>query len=89
MVPRDDGRARRVGLPVDFRLRADEIEVDIRLRRHGDRWTAVTEAVGDREIGLSGTPRGPLTAAVSRLRPRAAAALLADLELLDVSLRLV
>lgn len=72
---------------VQFALRAPSLDfwVDVHLRNFDGRWLAVAEIAGEPELGLGTTAREALSAALSCLGPRAAAALLADPQLLRVS----
>ncbi len=74
-------------LSLEFRLSAPSLDfcVDVRLRKVGGRWIAVADIAGEHELGLGATARTALTAALSSLPGAAAAALLADPELFDVS----
>ena len=65
---------------MQFRLSAPELDlsVDVRLRSFGERWIAVAEIAGDRELGLGATAREALTAALASLGEAASVALLAD-----------
>ena len=75
---------------VEFRLASDELGIDvaIRLRQLDGRWLAVAEFDKDPEVGIGGTPRAALSAALSSLGRRAATALMADPQLFGVSARL-
>ena len=75
---------------VEFRLASDELGIDvaIRLRQIDGRWLAVAEFDRDPEVGIGGTPRAALSAALSSLGRRAATALMADPQLFGVSARL-
>lgn len=61
------------------------IEVAIRLRQLEGRWLAVAEFGGQPEVGIGGTPRAALTAALATLGERTAAALMADPQLFGLS----
>ena len=73
-----------------FRLQADRTgaQADIALRNAGDRWIAVAETSRGHATGIGPTARTAMTASLGRLGPAAVAELLADLRLLDVSVRL-
>ena len=75
---------------VEFRLSSDELRIDvaIRLRELDGRWLAVADFDRDPEVGIGGTPRAALSAALSSLGRRAATALMADPQLFGVSARL-
>ena len=75
---------------VDFRLASDELAIDvaIRLRQLDGRWVAVADFGRDPEVGIGGTPRAALSAALSSLGRRTAATLMADPQLFGVSARL-
>ncbi|HET7646304.1 MAG TPA: hypothetical protein VFM03_07440 [Candidatus Limnocylindria bacterium] len=62
------------------------IEVGIRLRQLDGRWLAVADFGGEPEVGIGATPRTALAAALATLPERAAAVLMADPQLLGVSL---
>ncbi len=72
---------------VNARLASEELglDVEIRLRQLGDRWLAVAEFGGEPEVGIGGSPRAALAASLATLGERAAATLMADPELLGVS----
>ena len=72
---------------VNVRLGSSElgIEVEIRLRQLGDRWLSVAEFGGEPEVGIGASPRTALAASLVTLGERAAAALMADPQLLGVS----
>lgn len=74
-------------ISVNTRLVAEGlgIEVDLRLRELDGRWLAVAELDGQPEVGIGGTPRAALTAALATLGERAATALMADPQLFAVS----
>jgi hypothetical protein len=59
--------------------------VGVELRAFGERWVAAAEFATGREIGVGADPRAAVTASLGRLRPRARAEMLADLNLLEVS----
>ena len=74
---------------VQFRLGpASDAVVDVHLRSSRGRWLAVADTGGRREIGLGRTAREALVASLTSLGPRAAAELLTDLRMLDVSRQL-
>jgi hypothetical protein len=62
------------------------IEAEIRLRQLDGRWLAVADFAGEPEVGIGGTPRAALAAALASLGERAAAALMADPALIGVSI---
>jgi hypothetical protein len=70
----------------NFRLTTTDLDfwVDVRLRSVDDRWIAVAEISGDHEIGLGGSAPEALGSALASLGEEAAAALLADPQLLGV-----
>lgn len=72
---------------VNARLSSQElgIEVEIRLRDLEGRWLAVANYGGDPEVGIGATPRAALAAALATLGERATAVLMADPQLLGVS----
>lgn len=75
---------------VRARLSAEGIglEVEIRVRELDGRWLAVAEIDGEPEVGIGPTPREALAAALASLGQRAASALMADPQLLGVSVAL-
>jgi hypothetical protein len=79
--------ARPTLVSVNFRLTAPDLDfwVDVRLCSFGDRWMAVADIGGDPEVGLGATARLALAGSLTYLGDRAAAALLADPQLLAVS----
>lgn len=72
---------------IDFRLGSEQLglDVSVRLRRLDGRWLAVAEIDGEPEVGIGGSARVALTAALESLGKRAATALLADPQLFGVS----
>lgn len=72
---------------VNFRIGAPNLDfyVDVRLRNFGGRWLAVADIAGEHEVGLGSSPREALAASLSSLGATAAAALLADPQLIGVS----
>ena len=64
------------------------VEAEVRLRRAGGRWIAVSEAHGREVTGIGPTARDAVVASLSWLGPLALSELLADLRLLDVSRQL-
>ena len=73
---------------VNARLASAELDLDveIRLRQLDGRWLAVAEFGEEPEVGIGATPRAALAAALATLGKRAAAVLMADPQLLGVSL---
>ena len=73
---------------INTRLSSDELglDIEIRLRQLDGRWLAVADFGGEPEVGIGATPRIALAAAFASLGDRAAAALMADPQLLGVSL---
>ena len=72
---------------INTRLSSEELGLDleIRLRQLDGRWLAVADFGGQPEVGIGGTPRVALAAALATLGERAAAILMADPQLLGVS----
>ena len=72
---------------VNARLASAELglDVEIRLRQLDGRWLAVADFGGEPEVGIGATPRVALAAAFATLGERAAAALMADPQLLGLS----
>jgi microcystin degradation protein MlrC len=72
---------------VNFHLASPELglDVEVRLRELDGRWLAVADFGGKPEVGIGGSARAALTAALDTLGPRAAAALMADPQLFGVS----
>ena len=64
------------------------LDVGIRLRELNGRWLAVADFGGEPEVGIGATPRVALAAALGTLGERAAAVLMADPQLLGVSLEI-
>ena len=62
--------------------------VSVRLRRTGERWVAQLEG-SSTGVGIGGSPRSALQAALEPLGSRVAAMLLADLGLLEPSVRVI
>lgn len=75
---------------VNTRLSAPDLglDVEIRLRQLDGRWLAVADFGGEPEVGIGATARVALAAALATLGERAAAILMADPQLLGVSLSL-
>lgn len=75
---------------IGFRLSADRaaIEADVRLRRVGDRWISISVSAGREVTGIGSTARMAIVASLDWLGPNAVRELLADLRLLDVSVKL-
>ena len=61
------------------------LDVSIRLRQLDGRWLAVADFGNEPEVGIGPTPRAALTASFASLGTRAAAALMADPQLLGLS----
>jgi hypothetical protein len=72
---------------VNARLASDELGLDleIRIRELDGRWLAVADFGGDPEVGIGATAREALAASLATLGERAAAALMADPQLLGLS----
>jgi len=66
-----------------------DFSVAVRLASFGDRWLAVAEIAGEPEVGLGGTARHALEAALTPLGERAARLLLADTALLAASVDII
>ena len=77
-------------ISVNARLASQELGIDvgIRLRQLDGRWLSVAEFGGEPEVGSGATPRAALAASLATLPKRAAAALMADPQLLGVSVAL-
>lgn len=75
---------------IRFRLSAGraEISADVSLREVGERWVSIADAGGDQRTGIGSTPRAAVVASLGALRPGDIREMLADLRLLDVSLRI-
>lgn len=75
---------------VNARLASEELGIDvaIRLRQLDGRWLSVADFGGEPEVGIGATPRAALAASLATLPRRAAAVLMADPQLLGVSLRI-
>ncbi|HET8784593.1 MAG TPA: hypothetical protein VFM38_03100 [Candidatus Limnocylindrales bacterium] len=73
-----------------FRLSADRlgVQADISLRDAGERWVSIADTGGHRVTGIGPTPRAAVVASLAGLQPAAVRELLADLRLLEVSLRI-
>ena len=72
---------------VNTRLASEQLglDVEIRLRQLDGRWLAVAELGGEPEVGIGATPRAALAAALATLGDRAAMTLMADPQLLGLS----
>ncbi|HET9877675.1 MAG TPA: hypothetical protein VFQ81_00010 [Candidatus Limnocylindria bacterium] len=75
-------------ISVNARIGSEELglEVEIRLRQLDGRWLAVADFGGEPEVGIGASARTALAAALATLGDRAATALMADPQLLGVSL---
>ena len=75
---------------IGFRLNADRaaVDADVRLRRVGDRWISISVSAGREVTGIGSTARMAIVASLDWLGPNAVRELLADLRLLDVSVKL-
>jgi hypothetical protein len=75
-------------LTVEFTLApaALRYSVDVRLRRAGDRWIAVSRSGNSSLTGIGTSPRAALTAALEPLGKLAMTVLMADTGLLEPSL---
>ena len=78
------------GTMIEFSLNAPTLDfgVEVSLRRAGERWVARAVARGEERIGMAESARRALAAALTSLGASAVSALLADLGLLEPSLRL-
>jgi len=76
--------------PIRFRLASGRADVlaDVRLRRAGDRWIAVSDSGGREVTAIGSTARAAIAASVDWLGPVTVRELLVDLQLLDVSVKL-
>lgn len=76
---------------VQFELEAPKrgVRVDVRLRRAGERWLAVSATSALVQTGLGRTARDALVASLTPLGAASTAELLLDLRLLDVSCELL
>ena len=72
------------------RLASSELGLDvaIRLRQLDGRWLSVADFGGEPEVGIGATPRAALAASLATLPKRAAAVLMADPQLIGVSVAL-
>jgi hypothetical protein len=75
---------------VNARLASSELGLDvaIRLRQLDGRWLSVADFGGEPEVGIGATPRAALAASLATLPKRAAAVLMADPQLIGVSVAL-
>jgi hypothetical protein len=75
---------------IRFALHADPlgIHADVRLRNVGARWVSVADSQDRTVTGIGSTPRAAILASLDWLGPAAKSALLVDLQLLEVSVRL-
>lgn len=80
---------RTSGRVIRFRLTGESgTEADMRVRRVGVRWIAVSDSRGREVTGIGQTARIAIVASLEWLGSRPVAELLADLRLLDVSVKL-
>ncbi len=77
------------GTAIEFSLSAPTLDfsVEVSLRRAGERWVARVLARDESRIGMGESARRALAAALTPLGASAVSALLADLGLLEPSLR--
>jgi hypothetical protein len=75
---------------VNARLASSELGLDvaIRLRQLDGRWLSVADFGSEPEVGIGATPRAALAASLATLPKRAAAVLMADPQLIGVSVAL-
>lgn len=75
---------------VNTRLASEALglDVEIRLRQLDGRWLAVAEFGAEPEVGIGPTPRVALAAALATLGDRATTTLMADPQLLGLSIAL-
>jgi hypothetical protein len=75
---------------VNARLASSELGLDvaIRLRQLDGRWLSVADFGREPEVGIGATPRAALAASLATLPKRAAAVLMADPQLIGVSVAL-
>lgn len=74
---------------LEFTLHAQAVDVPVRLRRVGERWTSLAVIGGVQRVGLGASPRAALEASLHTLDAGAARTCLADLALLQPSIELV
>ncbi|HUG47520.1 MAG TPA: hypothetical protein VMP67_03810 [Candidatus Limnocylindria bacterium] len=77
----------RLSVDLDFTLHSSDAEVEMRLRRFGERWVAQARH-GTAPSGVGLTPRSALSAALEPFGARARVEFLADLCLLEPSVEL-
>lgn len=73
---------------LEFTLHSRDADVPVRLRRVGERWTAVARIGGQQSVALAATPRAALEASLQPLDSGAVRTCLADLALLPPSVEL-
>jgi hypothetical protein len=78
-----------LGCDLEFTLHAQAMDVPVRLRRVGERWTALADIHGRPSVGVGANPRAALQASLQPLEPGAVRRCLADLALLRPSIELV
>jgi hypothetical protein len=77
-----------INFDLEFTLHGQASDVPVRLRRVGERWTALAQIAGQRSVGVGASPRAALEASLQPLDPGAARSCLADLALLRPSIEL-
>ena len=80
-------RSASYSVSVNFRLTAATLDfhVNVVLRNFDDRWLAVADIGGDKEVGFGSTALEALEASLASLGPAAAERLLADPQLLPIN----
>ena len=73
---------------LEFTLHSQAAPVPVRLRKVGERWTAVARIGGLECVGLAATPRAALEASLQPLDSGAVRTCLADLALLPPSIEI-
>ena len=84
--PGMDKQPRLVSVNARLASRDLGVDVEIRLRQLDGRWLAVADFGGQPEVGIGSNPRTALAAALATLGDRAAATLMADPQLLGLSI---
>jgi hypothetical protein len=80
-----DRQPRLVSVNTRFSCASLGRDVELRLRELDGRWLAVADFGAAPQVGIGATPRLALAAALTTLGERAAAALMADPQLLGLS----
>lgn len=88
VTPRRETLGVAIESDLEFTLHSQAADVPVRLRRVGERWTAVARIRGQQSVGLAANPRAALEASLQPLDSGAVRTCLADLALLPPSIEI-